>query len=150
MATTHGCSRDPFGPDAHSASAPNRMRGPDDIVALMRRLDFDCTANAGEIVVGLDVRRHLTGIAVRPHDAHPLVDSMQIGDLAEALAADAVVLVTLLEDEALVALESDVGGFVNLSQDCARHDVTLIDHILIAGRQWRSLRECDLSEGRDA
>jgi hypothetical protein len=126
------------------------MRGPDDVVALMRRLDCDCTTNASEIVVGLDVRRRLTGIAVRPHDAHPLVDWMQLGDLADALVADAVVLVTLLEDEALVALESDGGGFVNLRQACARHDVTLIDHILIAGRQWRSLRECALSEGRGA
>ena len=145
MGTTRGCTRPSTPP-----SRPGRVLRPSDAVALVRAVLDDHPEPTGELVIGLDGERRLTGMGVRPASPdhpgvdhpgpdHPAVDAEQLVALAEELDAVALVLVSLLADEHELIVEADVGGFLALGRACLRKGVTLLDHVLVAGSTWRSL-----------
>jgi len=134
MGTTRGCRRPP---------APQRARRvlrPSDAIALVRAILTDHPEPTGELVIGLDADRRLTGIGIRPTPVdHPAVDRGQLVALAHELDAQALVLVSLLADERELFGEADVDGFLALGRACLTDGVLLLDHELVAGSTWWSL-----------
>jgi len=134
MGTTRGCRRPP---------APQRARRvlrPSDAIALVRAILTDHPEPTGELVIGLDADRRLTGIGIRPTPVdHPAVDRGQLVALAHELDAQALVLVSLLADERELFGEADVDGFLALGRACLTDGVLLLDHVLVAGSTWWSL-----------
>ena len=134
MGTTRGCRRPP---------APQRARRvlrPSDAIALVRAILTDHPEPTGELVIGLDADRRLTGIGIRPTPVdHPAVDRGQLVALAHELDAQALVLVSLLADERELFGEADVDGFLALGRACLTDGVLLLDHVLVASSTWWSL-----------
>ena len=94
----------------------------------------------GELVIGLDRERRLTGLGIRPTPIdHPAIDRAQLVALAHELDAQALVLVSLLADERELFGEADVDGFLALGRACLTDGVLLLDHVLVAGSTWWSL-----------
>jgi hypothetical protein len=113
---------------------------PSDAVALVRAVLTDHPEPTGELVIGLDVERRLTGLGVRPApDEHSPVDAGQLVALAQELDAQALVLVSLLADEHELMAEADADGFLALGRACLTDGVLLLDHVLVAGSTWWSL-----------
>jgi len=128
----HECSRGAPGP---------RIRGADDVARLMQACMGD-ESWAGELVLALDWLTRPAGIAVRPTCTdNPTVDAMQLHLLAEEFAASELVLVTFVEPERLAPTPADVARFEGLRVECAEDDVELLDHVLMSGHRWRSIRE---------
>ncbi len=130
MTTARHCAR---------TSTPKRLRRPSDVVALVQAVLDDQLPPPGEVVICLDADRRLTGLALRPDPGEHPVDAAQLVDLAHELDAVAVVLVSFLFDERELAIEADVEGFLVLARACLEEHVLLFDHILVAGRDWRSM-----------
>jgi len=130
MATSRDCLR---------PTVPKLLRRPSDVVALVHAVLDDQLPPPGEVVICLDADRRLTGLALRPESGEHPVDAGQLVDLARELDAVAVVLVSFLFDERELALESDVDGFLALARACLDEHVLLFDHVLVAGREWRSM-----------
>jgi hypothetical protein len=149
MGTTRGCTR-PSGSPERRAPARDQVRRPSDAIALARAVLGGHPDPTGELVLGLDPERRLTGVAVRPMpEDHAAVDVEQLVALAVELDAEALVLVSLLADEHELACEADADGFLTLGRACLGRGVLLLDHVLVAGTTWRSLWD-DVSEGRGA
>lgn len=137
MGTTRGCTRPVNDP---TPSAPGRVLRPSDAIALVRAVLTDHPEPTGELVIGLDAERRLTGMGVRPTpEEHAAVDAEQLLALAHELEAEALVLVSLLADERELRAEADVEGFLALSRACLEERVLLLDHVLFAGSTWCSL-----------
>ena len=130
MTTSRDCAR---------TSIPKRLRRPSDVVALVKAVLADQLPPPGEVVICLDPDRRLTGLALRPEVGDRPVDAEQLIDLARELDAVAVVLVSFLFDERELAIETDVEGFLVLARACLEQHVLLFDHLLVAGRSWRSM-----------
>ena len=151
MGRTRDCRRPPV-----PGSRTRRVLRPSDAIALVRAVLTDHPEPTGELVLGLDAQRRLTGLGVRPAPGdHVAVDRGQLVALAHELDAQALVLVSLLADERELLGEADVDGFLALGRACLTDGVLLLDHVLIAGSTWWSLWDevvggGDLSEGRGA
>lgn len=145
MGTTRGCER-------RTTSLGDRVLRPSDAIALVRAVLSDRVPATGELVIGLDAERRLTGLGVRPEpEEHDAVDAEQLLALAGELDAQALVLVSLLADEWELAAEADVDGFLALGRACLRDHVLLLDHVLVAGSTWCSLwDQVVISGDRDA
>jgi hypothetical protein len=144
MGTIRDCTRRSGAP---SASAPARVLRPSDAIALVRAIVTDHPEPTGELVIGLDGERRLTGMGIRPAPAeHDAVDAEQLVALAHELDADALVLVSLLADERELRAEADVEGFLGLARTCLRERVLLLDHVLLAGTTWCSLWDAVVGE----
>jgi len=134
MGTTRGCRRPP------TPQLARRVLRPSDAVALVRAMLTDHPEPTGELVIGLDADRRLTGLGIRPTPVdHPAVDRGQLVALAHELDAQALVLVSLLADERELVAEADVDGFLALGRACLTDGVLLLDHVLVAGSTWWSL-----------
>ncbi len=145
MGTTRGCTRPVDDP---TPSAPGRVLRPSDTIALVRAIVTDHPEPTGELVIGLDAERRLTGMGVRPTpEAHDAVDAEQLTALAQELDAEALVLVSLLADERELRAEADVEGFLTLARACLQEHVLLLDHVLFAGSTWCSLWDAVVGEG---
>lgn len=137
MGTTRGCTRPVNDP---TPNAPGRVLRPSDAIALVRAVLTDHPEPTGELVIGLDAERRLTGMGVRSTpEEHAAVDAEQLLALAHELEAEALVLVSLLADERELRAEADVEGFLALSRACLEERVLLLDHVLFAGSTWCSL-----------
>lgn len=132
MTTSRDCART-------SSTVPKQLRRPSDVVALVQAVLDDQLPPPGEVVICLDADRRLTGLALRPEAGEHPVDAEQLVDLAHELDAAAVVLVSFLFDERELAIEADVDGFLVLARACLERHVLLFDHVLVAGRSWRSM-----------
>lgn len=130
-----------------SERAP-QVRGPDDAAALMRVLVCD-DHHDGEFVLALDRSDRFVGYASRDGDQPwaPL-DAMQLEMIAGELRADAVVLVTFVDDERIAPSLADVARYEGLVLECADEGIALLDQLLMSGHRWRSVGE--VSAGRDA
>jgi hypothetical protein len=121
---------------------------PSDAIALVRAVLTDHPEPTGELVIGLDADRRLTGLGIRPTPVdHPAVDRGQLVALARELDARALVLVSLLADERELMAEADVDGFLALGRACLTDGVLLLDHVLVAGSTWWSLWDAVVGEG---
>jgi hypothetical protein len=158
MGTTRGCARP--GPSPTSAvEGTRRVQRPSDAIALVRAVLTDHPEPTGELVIGLDTERRLTGLGIRPRpEEHQVLDTEQLVALADELDAEALVLVSLLADERELLAEADLDGFLALSRACLQRSVLLLDHVLVAGSTWVSMWDAvvgdsakdELSEERDA
>ena len=134
MGTTRGCRRPP------TPQLARRVLRPSDAVALVRAVLSDHPEPTGELVIGLDAERRLTGLGIRPTPGdHLAVDREQLVALADELDAQSLVLVSLLADEQELLVEADVDGFLTLGRACLTDGVLLLDHVLVAGSTWWSL-----------
>jgi len=144
MGTTRGFRRPP---------APQRARrvlGPSDAIALVRAVLGDYPEPTGELAIGLDAERRLTGLGIRPAPGdHLAVDRGQLVALAHELDAQALVLVSLLADEHELVAEADVDGFLALGRACLTDGVLLLDHVLVAGSRWWSLWDAVVGDGEE-
>jgi hypothetical protein len=121
---------------------------PSDAVALVRAVLSDHPEPTGELVIGLDAERRLTGLGIRPTPGdHLAVDREQLVALANELDAQALVLVSLLADEQELVAEADVDGFLTLGRACLAGGVLLLDHVLVAGSTWWSLWDAAVGGG---
>jgi len=142
MGTTRGCRRPP------TPQLARRVLRPSDAVALVRAVLSDHPEPTGELVIGLDAERRLTGLGIRPTPGdHLAVDREQLVALADELDAQALVLVSLLADEQELLVEADVDGFLTLGRACLTDGVLLLDHVLVAGSTWWSLWDAAVGEG---
>ena len=124
------------------------MLRPSDAIALVRAVLTDHPEPMGELVIGLDRERRLTGLGIRPTPIdHPAIDRAQLVALAHELDAQALVLVSLLADERELVAEADVAGFLALGRACLTDGVLLLDHVLVAGSTWWSLWHEVIGEG---
>ena len=119
-----------------------RLRGPSDVVAFARRIapGWSC----GDLVLGVGVDRYLTGVAWRT-EADLAVGPTELVAIADELDACALVLASFLGDELELEPETDVVGYEALRLACEDLGVVLLDHVLVTGDRWRSLR--DVSRG---
>jgi len=120
-----------------------KILGPDDAVALLRQAVPD-DQHEGEIVLGLDWASQLCGIATRfPERDGPVpeicVEHLRL--IAEELAAVEILLVTFVPPDRVVPTAADVARFEGLRVECGAEHVALVDHVLMAGHQWRSIAE---------
>ena len=129
-----------------------KVRGPDDAAALVRRLAPE-GYHDGELVVALDVGREPVGVGVRgPHPECASVDAAQLINLADELRGLDLLLVTFVDDAALAPSTADVARYEGLRVGCASAGIDLLDHLLMSGHRWRSVREASggTSEGSGA
>ena len=125
-----------------------RVRGPDAAATLMRVLVCG-NHHDGEFVLALDRSDRFVGYASREGDQawFPL-DAMQLEMIAAELQAEAVVLVTFVDDDRIAPSLADVARYEGLVLECADEGVALLDQLLMSGHRWRSVGE--VSVGRDA
>ena len=64
--------------------------------------------------------------------------------IAAELRADAVVLVTFVDDERIAPSPADVARYEGLVLECADEGVALLDQLLMSGHRWRSVGEVSL------
>jgi len=108
----------------------------------------------GQLAIGIDWSMRLSGPAFRcgcdvcQHDL--AVTSQQIVDLAAELDAVELVLVTFVAPDRIVATAGDVARLEGLRVECRALGIELLDHLLMSGHRWCSVREAggltDLSE----
>jgi hypothetical protein len=127
-----------------------RLRGPNDAAEFLKLVTcgehFD-----GELVIGLDEFDRVVGTASRSDSERwPPLEPEQLVMIADELRADALVLVTFVEDDHLTATAADVARFEGLRVECEAQGVSLFDHLLMAGDKWRSIAEVSLSADPDA
>jgi hypothetical protein len=133
---------------ACASRLPEQVRGPDDVVEYVLSRRRGCAGKGGgagydfgEIVLGFDTERRITGCAVRSDGDHPPTDTQQLVDIAVELEAAMLVLVTFVDSPTLLANLPGVEMFSRLVGGCAADHIYLADHIVIAGHHWRSLAE---------
>lgn len=147
MGTTRGCARTPQSPTART-DLPSRVQRPSDSIALVRAVLTDHPEPTGELVLGLDTERRLTGLGIRPRpEEHHVVDTAQLVALADELDAEALVLVSLLADERELLAEADLDGFLGLARACLQRGLLLLDHVLVVGSTWVSLWDVLVGDG---
>lgn len=128
-----------------------KVRGVDDAAAVVKQLICD-EHTEGQMVIGLDDTMHVCGAVFNcPCDrcSDPALErAEELVDLAVAMEAEELVLVTFVQQDRLSPTAADVARFEGLRLECADDDVWLLDHLLFSGHRWRSVRE--VSEGRGA
>jgi hypothetical protein len=131
-----GCNRRP---DADAL----KILGPEDAAALLRAA-VPTDQHEGEIVLGLDWRSRVCGIASRFPDRDgpmPELCAEHLTLIAEEVAASELVLVTFVEPARLTPTAADVARFEGLRVELRAAHVDLVDHVLMAGHRWRSIGE---------
>jgi hypothetical protein len=119
---------------------PMKILGSEDAAEFVRELALDL--HEGELVVALDWRAHVCGVATRlPRDGveHPEVDAEQLRLLAEELEALELVLLTFVADERLTPTAADVARLEGLRVECRALGVGIVDHLLCSGHRSRSV-----------
>jgi hypothetical protein len=133
----------------HKYSRAERRRlptvdGPDDAVAVITALVCDEHV-VGQLLVGLDERGQVCGAAFTcPCDAcRDIVrtDAEALAAVADRLDAFEIVLATFVEPERIAPTAADVARFEGLRVECRTLGIELLDHILMSGHRWRSVRE---------
>ena len=124
-----------------------------DAVLVVKELVCD-EHTQGQLIVGLDDTGHVAGAVFNcPCDAcgdEILRDAEDLVDLADAMDADDLFLVTFVEPERLSPTAADVARFEGLRVECLEDDLLLLDHFLFSGHRWRSVGEVSLSADPDA
>jgi hypothetical protein len=124
-----------------------------DAVAVVKELVCD-EHTQGQLIVGLDESGHVAGAVFNcPCDAcgdEVLRDPEDLIDLALAMEADELFLVTFVEPDRLTPTAADVARYEGLRVECLHEDVLLLDHFLFTGHRWRSVAEVSLSADPDA
>jgi hypothetical protein len=118
--------------------------GPDDAIAVIKAMVCDEHV-VGQLLVGLDEHAHVCGAAFTcPCDACRDVvrtDADALTAVADRIGAVELVLTTFVEDGRFVPTAADVARFEGLRVECRALGVELLDHILMSGHRWRSVRE---------
>ncbi len=120
-----------------------KILGPEDAAALLRSAVPD-DQHDGEIVLGLDWRSRVCGIASRFPErdgSMPELCADQLRLIAEEVAADELVLVTFVVPARVPPTAADVARFEGLRVELRASHVELVDHLLMAGHRWRSIAE---------
>jgi hypothetical protein len=134
---------------------PPRVRLPeihslDDAIAIIKQLVCD-EHTEGQLLLGIDWRLRLCGATFRCPcdrcDDELLSDAADLVAYAEDVDAIELVLVTFVEPGRLAPTAADVARFEGLRVECAADDVELLDHLLISGHRWRSIRELSAAPG---
>ena len=124
-----------------------------DAVAIVKQLVCDEHVE-GQLIVGLDESRHVAGGVFNcPCDRcrdELLTEPEDLIDLAYAMDADELFLVTFVELDRIAPTAADVARFEGLRVECLDEDVLLLDHLLFSGHRWRSIGEVSLSADPDA
>jgi hypothetical protein len=77
-----------------------------------------------------------------------LSNGHELADLVLDLGGIEAVLVTFVDDDHREPSAADVARFEGLRVECDDDGVELLDHLLVSGHRWRSVRE--VSVGLDA
>ena len=120
-----------------------KILGPEDAAALLRDA-VPVDQHDGEIVLGLDWRSRVCGIASRfPERDGPMPElcADQLRLIAEEVAASELVLVTFVVPGRVAPTAADVARFEGLRVELRAAHVELVDHLLMAGHRWRSIAE---------
>jgi hypothetical protein len=124
-----------------------------DAVRIVKELVCD-DHTQGQLIIGLDDECHVAGAVFNcPCDScrdEVLEDPEELVDLADAMDADELILVTFVEPDRLVPTAADVARFEGLRVECMSEDVLLLDHLLFTGHRWRSVGAVSLSADPDA
>lgn len=117
----------------------------------------------GQLLVGVDDEMKVCGAAFTcPCEVcRDIVrsDAPALVAVADELGAVELVLTTFVEPERLQPTAADVARFEGLRVECRAEGVELLDHFLMAGHEWRSVRDAsalgepgvsDSGEGPDA
>jgi hypothetical protein len=127
------------------------VHGAADAAAVVKQLVCD-EHTEGQLVFAIDesgrVRGAVFSCPCEQCDDHIVEEAEEIVDLALAMGAEDLVLATFVEPDRLTPTAADVARFEGLRLECAEDDVWLLDHLLLSGHRWRSIRE--LTPGRDA
>ena len=130
-----------------------KVRGPNDAVEIVKRLVCD-EHSEGQLVIGIDASMRLSGAAFNcPCDAcrdQVMSNAEEMVALADEMDAVDLVLVTFVDEARLAPAAADVARYEGLRVECQSHGVTLLDHLLFSGHQWRSVAEVSLSAGPGA
>ena len=128
----------------HPGTELPEIHSVDDAVAIVRDLVCD-EHTEGQLVLGIDWRLRLCGATFRcPCDrcaVEPLTDATDLVEFAEGLGASELVLVTFVEPGRLTPTAADLARFEGLRVECTDDDIELLDHLLMSGHRWRSMRE---------
>jgi len=135
------------------APAAPRVENVYDAVRVIKELVCD-EHTQGQLIVSLDASLRVIGAVFNcPCEAcgdEVLRDPEDLIDLAYAMEADELFLVTFVEPERLAPTAADVARFEGLRVECLDEDVRLLDHLLFSGHRWRSIAEVSLSADPDA
>lgn len=125
------------------------VRGPGDVVEIVRKVTAESGPLAGELVFGFDAEKELVGCAVRGDEpSKPPIDVEQLLLISDELEARALVYVTFRHGATQLPNVATRDRFEALASGCAREGVVLLDHLLVSGQRWRSVAE--VSGGRGA
>jgi hypothetical protein len=117
---------------------------PDDAAKVIKALVCDEHV-VGQLLVGLDDLGQVCGAAFTcPCDAcRDIVrsDAKALVAVADRMGAAELVLSTFVEPERVAPTAADVARFEGLRVECRAHGIELLDHILMSGHRWRSVRE---------
>ena len=118
--------------------------GPEDAARVIKQLVCDEHV-VGQLLVGLDERGRVCGAAFTcPCDAcRDIVrsDAEALVAVADRISAVELVLTTFVEPDRIVPTAADVARFEGLRVECRTLGIELLDHILMSGHRWRSVRE---------
>ena len=118
--------------------------GPDDAATVIQALVCDEHV-VGQLLVGLDEGAQVCGAAFTcPCDACRDIgrtDAEALVAVADRIGAVELVLTTFVEAERVVPTAADVARFEGLRVECRTLGIELLDHILMSGHRWRSVRE---------
>lgn len=118
--------------------------GPDDAARVIKQLVCDEHV-VGQLLVGLDDRGQVCGVAFTcPCDAcRDIVrtDAEALTAVADRIGAAELVLTTFVEPSRIAPTAADVARFEGLRVECHTLGIELLDHILMSGHRWRSVRE---------
>jgi DNA repair protein RadC len=68
-------------------------------------------------------------------------DAEALDAVAERIGATELVLTTFVDPDRIVPTAADVARFEGLRVECRVLGTELLDHILMSGHRWRSVRE---------
>lgn len=118
--------------------------GPDDAARVIKALVCD-EHLVGQLLVGLDDLGQVCGAAFTcPCDAcRDIVrnDAEALCAVADRIDAVELVLVTFVVPDRIAPTAGDVARFEGLRVECRALGIELLDHILMSGHRWRSVRE---------
>jgi hypothetical protein len=115
---------------------------PLDAVSLVQALAADGDDVEGMLVLGLDVRRQLCGVAINPH--HRALSFMKVWELEallQELEACSLVVGLFPSGPVRTPTAHEIEAFVDLSTRARRAQVMLDDCIVARGGKTWSLRE---------
>ena len=122
----------------------------DDAIAIVQQLVCD-QHTEGQLVLGIDWKLHVCGATFRCPcercDDELLGDAVDLVSYAEDIDAIELVLVTFVEPHRLAPTAADIARFEGLRVECADDDIELLDHVLMSGHRWRSIRELSAAPG---